>query len=240
MQVGGDARPRGPCARYGGPARGRCVVRARAVGARGAAAAAAARARPHERSGLHGLRQRRLGADWRPVQSPSDRPRRHAEPRRDLRLPAERSRPKSVVRDEDSFAHGAARVSPAGHERRRRRRCSTFFDRRDARGGSFDAGIQFALERMLVDPDFLLRVHRDPAPPRPRDQPAAVVPAERPRARVAAVVLPVEQHPRRAAARPRRARAADDARRCSSSRCGACSPTARPSTRSSTTSPPSG
>jgi hypothetical protein len=27
-------------------------------------------------------------------------------------------------------------------------------------GGSFDAGIQFALERLLVDPDFLLRVHR--------------------------------------------------------------------------------
>ncbi|OLC78462.1 MAG: hypothetical protein AUH72_15900 [Acidobacteria bacterium 13_1_40CM_4_65_8] len=32
--------------------------------------------------------------------------------------------------------------------------------RRDS--GSFDGGIQFALERMLVDPDFLLRVHRDP------------------------------------------------------------------------------
>jgi mono/diheme cytochrome c family protein len=31
--------------------------------------------------------------------------------------------------------------------------------RRD--GGSFDTGIQFALERLLVDPDFLLRVHRD-------------------------------------------------------------------------------
>jgi hypothetical protein len=30
-------------------------------------------------------------------------------------------------------------------------------------GGNFDAGIQFALERMLVDPDFLLRVVRDPA-----------------------------------------------------------------------------
>jgi hypothetical protein len=28
-------------------------------------------------------------------------------------------------------------------------------------GGSFDAGIQFALERLLVDPDFLLRVYRD-------------------------------------------------------------------------------
>jgi hypothetical protein len=37
-----------------------------------------------------------------------------------------------------------------------------FFDagRRDS--GHFDGGIQFALERMLVDPDFLLRVHRDP------------------------------------------------------------------------------
>jgi mono/diheme cytochrome c family protein len=29
-------------------------------------------------------------------------------------------------------------------------------------GGTFDNGIQFALERMLVDPDFLLRVYRDP------------------------------------------------------------------------------
>ena len=39
----------------------------------------------------------------------------------------------------------------------------TFFEsgRRDEK--SFDGGIQFALERMLVDPDFLLRVHRDPA-----------------------------------------------------------------------------
>ena len=30
-------------------------------------------------------------------------------------------------------------------------------------GGSFDSGIQYALERLLVDPDFLLRIHRDPA-----------------------------------------------------------------------------
>jgi len=40
-----------------------------------------------------------------------------------------------------------------------------FFDRGRADGKSFDTGIQFALERMLVDPDFLLRVHRDPAGP---------------------------------------------------------------------------
>ncbi|HJZ73086.1 MAG TPA: DUF1592 domain-containing protein [Vicinamibacterales bacterium] len=34
-----------------------------------------------------------------------------------------------------------------------------FFDSRRRDGGDFDAAIQFALERMLVDPDFLLRVH---------------------------------------------------------------------------------
>jgi hypothetical protein len=38
----------------------------------------------------------------------------------------------------------------------------TFFASGRKDGGSFDAGIQFALERVLVDPDFLLRVHRDP------------------------------------------------------------------------------
>ena len=36
-----------------------------------------------------------------------------------------------------------------------------FFDEGRA-AGSFEAGIQFALERVLVDPDFLLRVYRDP------------------------------------------------------------------------------
>ena len=38
-------------------------------------------------------------------------------------------------------------------------------DNSSKEGGSFDSGIQFALERMLVDPDFLLRVVRDPARP---------------------------------------------------------------------------
>ena len=37
-----------------------------------------------------------------------------------------------------------------------------FFDTGRRDGGSFDNGIQFALERMLVDPDFLLRIHRKP------------------------------------------------------------------------------
>ena len=45
----------------------------------------------------------------------------------------------------------------------------TFFETGRRDGGSFDAGIQFALERMLVDPDFLLRVHADRAgDPSPR------------------------------------------------------------------------
>jgi hypothetical protein len=38
-----------------------------------------------------------------------------------------------------------------------------FFENGREETGSFDNGIQFALERMLVDPDFLLRIHRDPA-----------------------------------------------------------------------------
>ena len=37
-----------------------------------------------------------------------------------------------------------------------------FFDMGRRDGGSFDSGIQFGLERLLVDPDFLLRVQREP------------------------------------------------------------------------------
>ena len=44
-----------------------------------------------------------------------------------------------------------------------------FFEAGRKDGGTFDAGIQFALERMLVDPDFLLRVHLDRADPRRSD-----------------------------------------------------------------------
>jgi len=40
-----------------------------------------------------------------------------------------------------------------------------FFDTGRRDGGNFDSGIQFALERVLVDPDFLLRVHREATTP---------------------------------------------------------------------------
>ncbi len=44
-----------------------------------------------------------------------------------------------------------------------------FFDSGLRDGEGFDAGIQFALERLLVDPDFLLRVYRDPPEKRGRE-----------------------------------------------------------------------
>ncbi len=37
-----------------------------------------------------------------------------------------------------------------------------FFETGRREGGSFEAGIQYGLERILVDPDFLLRVYREP------------------------------------------------------------------------------
>ena len=42
-----------------------------------------------------------------------------------------------------------------------------FFAEGRRRGGSFDAGIQLALERILVDPEFLFRVYAEPAEPGP-------------------------------------------------------------------------
>ena len=61
----------------------------------------------------------------------------------------------------------------------------------------FDAGIQSALERLLVDPEFLFRVEREPAVAAPGRR----IARQRRGARVAAVVLPVEQHSGRRAAR---------------------------------------
>ncbi len=48
-----------------------------------------------------------------------------------------------------------------------------FFASGRREGGSFEAGIQFALERMLVDPDFLLRLQKDSPTGSPGARPAA-------------------------------------------------------------------
>ena len=66
-----------------------------------------------------------------------------------------------------------------------------FFETGRESGGSFDAGIQLALERLLVDPDFLLRIERDPDV-----APGQVYPLSD--LEVASrLVLLVEQYPRR-------------------------------------------
>ena len=59
--------------------------------------------------------------------------------------------------------------------------------------GSFDLGIQKALERLLVSSQFLFRIEREPA----NVAAGTRVSRQRPRARLAAVVLHLEQHSRR-------------------------------------------
>ena len=61
------------------------------------------------------------------------------------------------------------------------------------RTGDFENGIQWGLEALLVSPKFLFRVEQDPAKRGSR----LPVSLERPDAGVPAVVLPLEQHPRR-------------------------------------------
>ena len=166
MQLTGDAGLEVRVPVSAGPARRRRVVRARAVGAGGPAATAAARPGADQRPDLHGLRGGRIGADRRAV--PRRRPRRR--PRRAAARSSSASRRRR--RRDPAAATPAPRRSCRGWRGWRtagrsppadlRRRCSTFFESGRRDGGSFDAGIQFALERMLVDPDFLLRVQKDP------------------------------------------------------------------------------
>ena len=65
----------------------------------------------------------------------------------------------------------------------------TFYNDGRANGG-FEAGIELALRRLLVSPEFLFRVEADP----PSARAGHGVSRQRSRAGVAAVVLPVEQH----------------------------------------------
>ena len=73
--------------------------------------------------------------------------------------------------------------------------------------GDFDAGIEMALSSVLVNPQFLFRIERDPPDVAFRDR----LSNRRRGAGVAPVVLPVEQHPGRRAARSGRERRAEPA-----------------------------
>ena len=59
--------------------------------------------------------------------------------------------------------------------------------------GGFDAGIELALERLLVSPSFLFRAEFEPVASSRLDE----LSHQRRRTRLAAVLLPVEQHPGR-------------------------------------------
>ena len=61
--------------------------------------------------------------------------------------------------------------------------------------GNFDTGIERALRRLLADPEFVYRRETEPA----NVAPGKTLSPQRPRAGLAAVVLPLEQHPRRRA-----------------------------------------
>ena len=81
----------------------------------------------------------------------------------------------------------------------------------------FEAGIQRALERMLVDPDFLFRVERDPAGAAPAAPSIAISDLEL-ASRLSFFLW--SSIPDDELLDARRARAARAIRRCSSSRCG--------------------
>jgi hypothetical protein len=75
-------------------------------------------------------------------------------------------RPAPGEADEACAAEILARMARRGYRRPATERdvamLLQFFREGSAEGGSFDAGIQLALERLLVDPEFLLRVYRTP------------------------------------------------------------------------------
>ena len=83
-------------------------------------------------------------------------------------------------------------VSPAGDERRCPDADGLLISAR-VRNGDFDTGIRAALERLLTSPDFLFRIEADPEKRCPGNRLSSL----RCRARLATVVLSLEQHSRR-------------------------------------------
>ena len=92
--------------------------------------------------------------------------------------------------------------------------------------GTFEAGIQSALERILVDPEFLFRIERDPAAVKPGER----VSAQRSRAGLAACRSSSGAAFRTTSCSTWRARGKlKRSGGAASSRCGGCSPTRRSS-----------
>ena len=140
-----------------------------------------------------------------------------------------------ALRQADSGDAGAPGLPPSGDRRGARRRCSTFYNEgrgRERVRGRHRVGASSASWSIPSSCSGSRPIRRIVAR-------GVELSVSRPRARVAAVVLPLEQHSRRRAARRRGARPPEGCRRCSSSRCGGCWPT-RGRRRWSTTSSRSG
>ena len=155
---------------------------------------------PHAEGGA-ALAARRQRHDHRARSTPTG-VERHAEPAAHLRVPA--GQPPGRSRHARGRSSRRSRAAPTGGRSTdaQLKVLLDFYNDGRANGG-FEAGIELALRRLLVSPEFLFRIEADPS----SVAAGLGVSRRRSRARVAAVVLPVEQHSRRRAARRGRARA---------------------------------
>ena len=144
-----------PAPAEGRPEAGRRGVRAAHRGAR-RGDAAAADAQPRHAAGDRQRDDQRSVQRHRPGDTPS---RRRIFVCRPVRR---RSRRDCRVRAPDSLDARAPRVSPPV-DRRGRQRTAAVLRAQGAAEGGFDLGIQKALERLLVSPQFLFRIEREPA-----------------------------------------------------------------------------
>ena len=79
----------------------------------------------------------------------------HGQPQSDFRLPAAQGGcGRTRLRRDDSLENGSAGLPASGDESGHRTRCWSSSIRAGRTAEAFDNGIQFALERMLVDPGF--------------------------------------------------------------------------------------
>ena len=146
----------------GGTARRRGLVRPQPVGARGPPAAGDEGRGPVERREVPRERGSPGADDRRPLRGRGRRG--HPAPAAGLRVPSRHRAAGGGMRRADPVQAGPPRLSQAADGSRRRDAARVLPGRAGEakQGGSFDTGIQLALERLLVDPDFLLRVHEDP------------------------------------------------------------------------------
>ena len=218
-----------------GVALGQRVVRRQPVGAGRRHAAAAGGLRPRLRRAVRRLCRGRCADDSRPVSAQAgagDTPQPAHHLRRARRQSLRQTRRPCAQRILSTLARRAYRRPADGSELET---LLEFYDAGRRASAASRPASRRRIERMLVSFNFLFRIESTSA----EAPPAAVSSAQRSRPRVAAVVLPVEQHSRRRAADAGGARAAE---RAGGARAAGAPDAARSAieARSSTASPASG